>query len=192
MPVAPPAPADPPAGAVARGWASFESGAYQQAADHFAEAADLAPDSAEAWFGRGRAYQRLGEFIPALDSYRKVEQLAPDGRARACMGYCSHHLHHYWAAVEYYTGAIEAGFATAEVFNNRGAAYHADGQFQKAIADYTKAADLNPYHFSAYNNRGAAFEDIGDLERAAADYRKALELDPENKLAKDNLKRILK
>jgi serine/threonine protein kinase len=95
----------------------------------------------------------------------------------------------YEKAIETYTLAIELNPNDYALYNNRGAAYHADGEFQKAIADYTKAAELNPYHFSAYNNRGAAFEDIGDIERAVADYRKALELDPANKLAKDNLRR---
>ncbi|HEX8367655.1 MAG TPA: protein kinase [Pyrinomonadaceae bacterium] len=95
-------------------------------------------------------------------------------------------------AIETYTLAIELNPNDYAIYNNRGAAYHATGEFQKAIADYTRAAELNPYHFSAYNNRGAAYEDIGNIEQAIDDYRKALELDPENKLAKDNLKRILK
>jgi tetratricopeptide (TPR) repeat protein len=95
-------------------------------------------------------------------------------------------------AIETYTLAIELNPNDYALFNNRGAAFHADRQYQKAIADYTRAIELNPYHFSAYNNRGAAFEDLGNVEQAVADYRKALELDPENKLAKDNLKKILK
>jgi serine/threonine protein kinase len=95
-------------------------------------------------------------------------------------------------AIETYTLAIELNPNDYAIYNNRGAAYHATGEYQKAINDYTKAVELNPYHFSAYNNRGAAYEDIGNIEQAVADYRKAIELDPENKLAKDNLKRILK
>jgi len=95
-------------------------------------------------------------------------------------------------AIETYTLAIELNPNDYAIYNNRGAAYHATGEFQKAIDDYTKAVELNPYHFSAYNNRGAAYEDIGNIEQAIADYRQALELDPENKLAKDNLKKILK
>ena len=95
-------------------------------------------------------------------------------------------------AIETYTLAIGLNPNDYAIYNNRGAAYHATGEFQKAIDDYTKAVELNPYHFSAYNNRGAAYEDIGNIEQAVADYRKALEIKPENKLAKDNLKKILK
>jgi serine/threonine protein kinase len=95
-------------------------------------------------------------------------------------------------AIETYTLAIELNPSDYAIYNNRGAAYHASGEPQKAIDDYNKSVELNPYHFSAYNNRGAAYEDIGNIEQAVADYRKALEIDPENKLAKDNLKKILK
>lgn len=95
-------------------------------------------------------------------------------------------------AIETYSLAIELNPNDYAIYNNRGAAYHKNGEFQKAISDYNKSIELNPYYFSAYNNRGAAYEDIGSIEQAVADYRKALELDPENKLAKDNLKKILK
>ncbi|MDQ3801576.1 MAG: protein kinase [Acidobacteriota bacterium] len=95
-------------------------------------------------------------------------------------------------AIETYTLAIELNRNDFALYNNRGAAYHASGEYQKAIADYTKSIELNPYYFSAYNNRAEAYKDIGSIEQAVADYRKALEIDPENKLVKDNLKRIQK
>lgn len=95
-------------------------------------------------------------------------------------------------AIEAYTKAIELNPNDFGLYNNRAVVYHATGEYEKAIADYGKAIELNPYHFSSFNNRGAAYEDIGNIEQAIADYRKALELDPESKLAKDNLKRIMK
>lgn len=98
----------------------------------------------------------------------------------------------YDRAIETYTRAIQLNPNDYALYNNRGAAFYATGEFQKAIADYTKALELNPYHFSAYNNRGVVYQEIGSIEQAIADFRKALELDPENKMAKDNLKRISK
>ena len=98
----------------------------------------------------------------------------------------------YAESVETYTLAIQINPNDYGLYNNRGAAYYALGEFQKAIADYTKAVELNPYHFSAYNNRGVAYQEIGSVEQAIADYRKALEIDPENKLAKNNLKKLLR
>ncbi|HEY0429842.1 MAG TPA: protein kinase [Pyrinomonadaceae bacterium] len=98
----------------------------------------------------------------------------------------------YKKAIEAYTRGIELNPNDSGLYNNRGIAYHIMREFEKAIADYTKAAELNPNHFSAYNNRGLVYQEMGNKEQAVADFRKALELDPENKLAKDNLEKILK
>jgi serine/threonine protein kinase len=98
----------------------------------------------------------------------------------------------YDKAIEAYTKAIELNPNDSGVYNNRGIVYHLTSKYQEAIADYTRAAELNPHHFSAYNNRGLVYEEIGNVEQAIADFKKALELDPDNKLAKQNLDKILK
>jgi len=52
------------------------------------------------------------------------------------------------------------------------------GQYDKAIADYTKAIELNPRDAKAYNNRGNAYGNKGQYDQAIADYTKAIELNP--------------
>lgn len=69
------------------------------------------------------------------------------------------------------------------VFNNRGNVKVGTGDFQEAIADFTKAIELNPKDADAYNNRGFAYSAIGDLEMAIKDYDKAIELNPKFALA---------
>ncbi|MCD4720944.1 MAG: tetratricopeptide repeat protein, partial [Desulfobacula sp.] len=54
------------------------------------------------------------------------------------------------------------------------------GNFDRAIADYTKALEINPGLHDTYYNRGIAWSEKGDLQRAIADCRKALSLDPGN------------
>ena len=98
----------------------------------------------------------------------------------------------YDKAIEAYSKAIELNPNDSGLYNNRGIVYHLKREYEKAIADYTRAAELNPSHFSAYNNRGLVYEEMGNTEMAIADYRKALELDPENKLARENLNKVLK
>jgi serine/threonine protein kinase len=112
------------------------------------------------------------------DLYRQGEKLLEQGK--------------YDKAIEVYTTAIELNPIDSKLYNNRGIAYYAKREYEKSIADYTKAAELNPSHTSAYINRGLVYKDIGYDEMAITDFRKALELDPENKLAKENLKKILK
>jgi tetratricopeptide (TPR) repeat protein len=66
----------------------------------------------------------------------------------------------------------------AESYNNRGAAYAKEGEYDKAISDFNKAIELNPRYADAYNNRGAAYAKKGEYEKAISDYSKAIELNP--------------
>jgi tetratricopeptide (TPR) repeat protein len=52
------------------------------------------------------------------------------------------------------------------------------GDWDGAIADYTKATEIKPDYAKAYNNRGLAKNYKGDLDGALADYNKAIELNP--------------
>src|SRR5215831_3580569 len=68
----------------------------------------------------------------------------------------------------------------AVAFTNRGLAYRAQGDFDRAIADYDAAIKLDPGYAVAFNNRGAARRDQGEYDRAIADYTEALRFDPRN------------
>ncbi len=68
-------------------------------------------------------------------------------------------------------------------YNNRGGAYADKGEFDRAIADYTKAIGLYPNDAIAYNNRGSAYYRKGEFDRAIADYTKAIKLDPKYAIA---------
>jgi S1-C subfamily serine protease len=60
------------------------------------------------------------------------------------------------------------------------------GDFDAAIADYTKAIALKPDFSLAYLNRGVAKADKGDFDGAIADDTKDIELDPRSTLAYNN------
>jgi tetratricopeptide (TPR) repeat protein len=66
----------------------------------------------------------------------------------------------------------------ARAYNNRGVAYKAKGDLNRAIADYNQAIALDPKYAVAYYNRGVMYNDKGDLDRAIADYNRAIALDP--------------
>ena len=59
--------------------------------------------------------------------------------------------------------------------------YHAKGDYDRAIADYTEAIRLNPKYVTAYYNRGLARAAKGDTAKAdiiKGDIAKAKQLDP--------------
>ena len=60
-----------------------------------------------------------------------------------------------------------------------------EGEFNKAIATYTKAIQRDPKYAFAYIGRGDAYAASGDLDRAIADYDRAARLDPSNPIGRE-------
>lgn len=62
---------------------------------------------------------------------------------------------------------------------NRGNAYRAKGDAERALHDYDQAIRLNPKNAGAYVNRGLALSDKGKMEEALKDYETAITLNPD-------------
>ena len=63
---------------------------------------------------------------------------------------------------------------------NQGVERMNSGNYQGAIADYTKAIEIDPQYANAYVNRGIDRKIINDLKGACLDWRKAAGLGKEN------------
>ena len=68
---------------------------------------------------------------------------------------------------------------SADDYFNSGNAKAASGDWEGAIADYTRAIELKPSFPDAYYNRGNAKQVKGDVGAALADFSKAIELKPD-------------
>jgi tetratricopeptide (TPR) repeat protein len=71
-----------------------------------------------------------------------------------------------------------------DIYCLKGLAAMGNGQFDEAIAAYTKAIGRDPKYSYAYLGRGDAYLAKGDLDRALPDYDHAFRLDPDNDAAK--------
>ena len=76
--------------------------------------------------------------------------------------------------------AIQLNPKLSDAYNNRGAAYGREGEYDKAIADFNKAIQLDPNFAVAYHNRGVAYKSKGEQDRATADFAKEKELQNRN------------
>ena len=80
---------------------------------------------------------------------------------------------HEWnrKAIGYYTQSLrlQPDPDYVEVYNNRGAAYFANGEVDKAIEDFEKAIQLKPDYANAYCNRGEAWMHLGNWDKAKTD-----------------------
>jgi tetratricopeptide (TPR) repeat protein len=79
------------------------------------------------------------------------------------------------------TALIQSGTRTghnqAIFFSNRGNAYKAKGDLDRAMEDYNEVIQLYPTYTFVLNNRGNVYQAKGDLDRAIADYNGAIRLD---------------
>jgi tetratricopeptide (TPR) repeat protein len=82
----------------------------------------------------------------------------------------------YTDPITFYNSAISKNSNSVIAYNNRGAIYHQQGLFGKAINDYTKAIELKPDYANAYNSRGNAYFIQKSYDNAIADYTKVIEL----------------
>ena len=66
----------------------------------------------------------------------------------------------------------------ANAFYNRGRGYKANGDFDRAIADFHQATRLNPTDADAFCNRGLSYFGKRDNDRAITDFDEAISLNP--------------
>ncbi len=90
------------------------------------------------------------------------------------------------AAIDLYTQAIALVPEHAPVYNARGLAYDAMGQFPNALADFDTAIRLSPSSAEFYNNRGETLYRFGATDQALQDFSQAISLNPTYGLAYQN------
>jgi tetratricopeptide (TPR) repeat protein len=80
------------------------------------------------------------------------------------------------------TAVIQSGEQSPKdlstAFNNRGNAYYAMKDYDRAIADFSEAIRIDPKFAVAFYNRSCAYRDKGDGERSIDDYIESIRLDP--------------
>jgi tetratricopeptide (TPR) repeat protein len=86
------------------------------------------------------------------------------------------------AAIAACTHAIQSGrFRGAElaaIYDNRAIELRQQGEYDRAIADYSQAIRIDAQLTGAYTGRGLAYEGKAEVDKATIDYRKALTLTP--------------
>ena len=65
------------------------------------------------------------------------------------------------------------------MYRQRGASYHALGEYEAAVKDYDEAIRLNAEDVNAYYNRSASHKALGNHEAAERDLTVAAELSSE-------------
>lgn len=87
-------------------------------------------------------------------------------------------------AIRHLTAALEVRGLSPTYFgflySERGRAYNAKGDFERAIDDFTASLRLAPQDTTTLYRRGVAYWNAGDYERSVTDFTTAIRLDPED------------
>ena len=63
----------------------------------------------------------------------------------------------------------------AQIHHRQGMSFYDDGEYQKAIEEFSQTIELDPQYAEAYYIRGHSYANLGQYERAIEDYDKAIE-----------------
>lgn len=79
---------------------------------------------------------------------------------------------------DYYEGITQDSLQASIIINTRGMVKAQQGDYEKAIEDYTQALTVNPNYVGAYLNRGSAYANLGNYSKAITDFNQALRINP--------------
>lgn len=160
----------------------YEKGDFNQAIASYNKAIEIDPESAEAYFYRGRAYKKKDELKKAEDDFTQAIKLkssfADAYRERGMLNYtkgkcCSQN------ALNDFTKAIDLN-QDLESYYYRGDIRLAEGtiSLRIAIEDFSDAIKIKPDFVEAYRKRAEAYTKQGDYDHAIADYGTLIKLRP--------------
>lgn len=155
-------------------------GDSERALQDISEYIRLGPDKPPGYMKRGALLEKLGRYDQALSDYSKAIALQPaaailatgaDYKTRASL---LSRLGRHKESISDLSKAIGLDDSDDDALRIRGDEYFALGQFEKAIADYTRAIELSPqYARASFEARSKAYKALGKLELAEKDKKEA-------------------
>jgi tetratricopeptide (TPR) repeat protein len=138
--------------------AFYLAGDYAKAIKCYAETVRLKPNSPEAHFNLGCAYDKVGDKQKAIESYKEVIRLKPTSSAAYCnLGFSYRDLGDNQKAIESFKEAIRIKPNYVKARWNLGMAYVEVGDLANALKEYEVLQKSDRQHayelFSAINAR---------------------------------------
>ncbi len=168
-----------------RGRQQLETEAYKDALGTYLVATQVAPDSAAAWRGLGRAYHSLGDAPAALTAYERALVHAPDDHeAHYELGMLLWELKDSEGAINHLEQAVELT-PRRDRFGYRNIIelarmQRALGLRQEALQTAQTAVRRFPQDRYAYYELGETLRLLGEAGAALEAYREAIRLQPSN------------
>ena len=126
---------------------------YDKAIVHYTAAIDLNPELAEAYYNRGLAYAKKGEFDLAIQDFNTAIDLNPEyAKAYNNRGIAYANKGEFDLAIQDFNKAIDLNPEYAEPYCNRGEAWLPLREWEKAKADLITAKDMENDIVASFHN----------------------------------------
>ena len=162
---------------------------YIEAIDTYSTIVRRAPESADAYFGRGSArYFARRDLDKAVNDLTTTLRLDPERNEVYRMRALARAAQGDWTSLrDDCSAALQFLTPSAEFYNLRGTASYRLEDYDGAMTDFEAAIKLEPRRPESYYNRGLARQRAGRSRLALADFKHALLLNPEFEAAARSL-----
>lgn len=154
----------------------------EQAAEAFAQAGEIEPAFALAFFRQGEAHEAASSRWRAAGAYRRAIHVDPGfAEAYKALGdlLARSPRRLYEQAVEAYSKAVEADPDYADAYVGLGDALSATGKFDEAVREYRRGLGIDPQNPRVhYSLARILYTEKGLYHEAVEAYQRALALDP--------------
>lgn len=151
---------------------------YAEALHCFRQALMLNPSLPEAWLNYGAVLEKLGCYGAAIAANSNAQKLFATPTLRLDPPAAE--------PTDAIAAALSLKESSSDYWLNRGHALCDEGNYEAAIANYSKALELKPEDAQAWFGHGNMSAALGQFEVAVASYDKAAELQPDDYQAWNN------
>lgn len=156
----------------------FEKGEYELAVKTYTEDLKFKPTDAKMLYGRGRAFQEMGNYPDAKADFEAVLSNDPNNfQVLLSLANIQLEEKNYASALLYATRAEEIPGAPASASFLKGRALHQLGMIDEAMKAYGNAIQLDKDFAQAYFNRGMLKVALKKNKQSCEDFKLASALD---------------
>ncbi len=144
---------------------------------HYNKNIQANPDNWEAYFNRGRIYEKRGKLELAIADFSKVIELDKQHSYAYFERASIYEKQEKWdLAIADFSKLIELHPKTTSYYDLRANSYQKQEKWDLALADYNKAIKIKPKFAGSYFKRGLFLIEIGNKQKGIQDIEKAAEL----------------